>query len=318
MRFCPLEILLAALLLAACSQSKLAETPVQADKNQPPTIALVVKTLTNPFFIKMEQGARRAEAEFGFKLLVKSAAQETSIDQQIAIIENLISDRVQAIVVAPGSSTEMIPVLKKAQDKGILLVNIDNKLDSRAAQAAGLNNVPFISVNNEQGGYLSAKYVADQVTKPSQAIILEGIQDAENANLRKAGALRAFGENPNIKVVAMETAHWKIDEGYSVTKALFAKHPGVTIVFAANDMMALGAIQYLTEAKRGDVMVAGYDALDEALKVIREGKLEVTIDQQADLQGYIGCKTALSLLSGAKVDPLVMVDIRRISRADLK
>ena len=306
------------LVLSGCSPAKSSPTATPLKADHEATVALVVKTLTNPFFIKMEQGARRAEKEFGFKLLVKSAAQETSIDQQIAIIENLITERVTAIVIAPGSSTELIPVLKKARDKGIVLVNIDNQLDPTACQAAGLTDVPFISVDNEQGGYMSAKFVADQVKAPAKAIILEGIREAANATMRKNGALRAFQENPKIEVVAMDTAHWKIDEGYSVTKDLFAKYPATSIIFAANDMMALGAIQYLAEAKRGDVQVAGYDALDEAIKVIKQGKMAVTIDQQADAQGYIGCKTALELLAGKKVEPLVMVDIRLVTKQTLE
>lgn len=78
------------------------------------TIALVMKTLTNPFFIEMEKGARKAENEFGINLIVKTGAKETSIEQQIAIVEELINSKVDAIVIAPGSSTDLIPVLKKS------------------------------------------------------------------------------------------------------------------------------------------------------------------------------------------------------------
>ncbi|MCB0021873.1 MAG: substrate-binding domain-containing protein, partial [Caldilinea sp.] len=89
-----------------------------------------MKTLTNPFFIEMEKGARRAEQELGIELIVKTGAQETSIEQQIAIVDDFIARGVDAIVIAPGSSTELIPVLKKAQDAGIVVINIDNRLDA--------------------------------------------------------------------------------------------------------------------------------------------------------------------------------------------
>lgn len=118
-------------------------------------IALVMKTLTNPFFVEMERGARRAEKELGVPVCGKPGAQETSIDQQIAIVEE--SDKAEgviAIVIAPASSIDLIPVLKKAQDAGISLINIDNRLDRDVAKKVGLLDIPFIGVDNEKGAYL--------------------------------------------------------------------------------------------------------------------------------------------------------------------
>ncbi len=160
-------------LLASCSQAGESESPplIVEDGSQSATeptsesdateitIALVMKTLTNPFFIEMEKGARQAEAELGINLLVKTGAQETSVEQQITIIDNLIEEQVDEIVIAPADSTELLPVLKKAQDAGIVIINVDNQLDLEAAEQIGLVDVPYISVDNEQGAYLSAQYI---------------------------------------------------------------------------------------------------------------------------------------------------------------
>lgn len=275
---------------------------------QPYTIALVMKTLTNPFFVEMEKGARQAETDFGIDLVVKTAAQETSIEQQIEIVDELIREMVDAIVIAPGDSLELIPVLKKAQDAGIVVINIDNQLDREFSKKMGLVDVPFISVNNEQAAYLSAKYISDQITSPTEVAILEGIRSALNAEERKNGALRAFSENSNISVVAMETAHWKIDEGYEVTKQIFLSNPDIGALFCANDMMALGAINYLKESSRSDVLVAAYDALDEAKQAVREGTLQITIDQQAAYQGYLGVEYAVRTLSGENLPAETLID----------
>ncbi|HOE42287.1 MAG TPA: substrate-binding domain-containing protein, partial [Rhodoferax sp.] len=88
-----------------------------------PKIALVMKTLTNPFFLEVEKGARRAESALDIELVVKTAAQETSIEQQMLIIDDLIKARINAIVITPGDSQRLIPVLKKAAAAGIKLVN---------------------------------------------------------------------------------------------------------------------------------------------------------------------------------------------------
>ncbi|PSN20189.1 sugar ABC transporter substrate-binding protein [filamentous cyanobacterium CCP5] len=284
-------------------------TAVALDQAEMPTIALVMKTLTNPFFVDMEQGARQAEQELDIQLLVKTAAQETSIEQQISIIEDLIQTPVAAIVVAPGDSVQLIPVLKRAQDAGIEIINIDNRLNPERSQAIGLEPVPFISVDNKYGAYLAAKYVSDQVQSPTDAVILEGISTAQNAIDRKQGAIQAFSENANINLVASATANWKIDEAYTVIQTMFARHPDIGLIFAANDMMALGAIQYLTETGRDQVLVAGFDALKEAQEALRTGQLSVTIDQQAAQQGYLGVHYAYQALEGNELPAETKIDV---------
>jgi len=275
-----------------------------------PDIVLVMKTLTNPFFVEMERGARRAEAELGVNLSVRTAAQETSIEQQIEIVRRQIEAGVDAIVIAPGDSVELIPVLKQARDAGIQVINIDNRLDPELSARQGLRDVPFISVDNEQGAYLAARHISQRITTPTQVAILEGIRGAVNAEDRKNGALRAFAENPHGHVVARETANWKIDEGYEMTRELFARHPDLGALFAANDMMALGAIQYLRETGRdGEVLVAAFDALEEAMPALRTGSLAVTIDQQAAEQGYLGVQYAVRALAGEALPGETVIDV---------
>lgn len=276
-------------------------------------VALVMKTLTNPFFVEMEKGARRAENELGIELLVKTAAQETSIEQQIQIVDDLVSAKVDAIVIAPGDSQRLIPVLKKAAEAGIKLVNIDNRLDPEALKQAGLAPIPFISVDNEKAAYASAKFIAEGAKPGTQAAILEGIRSADNAHQRMEGAKRAFADNKAIKLIASESANWKIDEGYAVTKQIFTKNPKVNLLFAANDMMAFGALKYLAESKRSDVKVAAYDALAEAVAEVKAGRLAVTVDQQAAEQGFQGIALAVRLLKGETVPALMLIDTRLIT-----
>ena len=283
-----------------------------------PIIALVMKTLTNPFFIDMEKGARRAERELGVQLQVKTAAQETSIKQQIQIVEELIEATVSAIVIAPGDSMDLIPVLKKAQDAGIRIINIDNRLDPVYSARLGLGPIPFISVDNEQGAYKAVKVISERIDRPTQAVIIEGIRGAANAEARKQGALRAFAENPAIRVVASETANWKIDEGYQVAEKLFNAHPDISALFCANDMMALGVLKYLEVSGKSQVLVAGFDALEQAKAAIRDGKLVVSIDQQAAQQGYLGVQYAARALTGETLPAETLIDTALVTAETLK
>lgn len=312
-----LRFALAALLLLAvtsCDDSAPQTESENPETESRPTVALVMKTLTNPFFVEMEQGARRAQQEFGIDLIVRTAAQETSIEQQIAIVEDLRRRRVDAIVVAPGDSVKLIPSLAAAQADGIVIVNIDNRLHPRFSEESGLTGVPFISVDNEEGAFLSAKYLADTLTEPGTAAILEGIRTAANAEARRKGAVRAFENSPLVSNIVSETANWKIDEGYEVTNRLLEEHPKIRIIFAANDMMALGAARVLQERGRSDIMVAGFDALDEARAAITDGTLEATVDQQAGVQGYLGVRYALDILAGRTPPAETYVEVKLITR----
>lgn len=321
-----LPMIIAAIALVACGESsKPASFSVAPDtvaSTAAPSakvlkIALVMKTLTNPFFIEMEKGARRAEAELKVALQVRTAAQETSIEQQIQIVNDLIAAHVDAIVIAPGDSSSLIPVLQKAAAAGIKLVNIDNRLNPQALQQAGLAPLPFVSVDNEKAAYASARFIAEAAPPGTQAAILEGIRSADNAQQRMAGARRAFAENKAISLVASESANWKIDEGYAVTKKIFQANPQVTLLFAANDMMALGALKYLHESQRNAVKVAAYDALDEAVAAVKAGQLAVTVNQQAAEQGFQGVALAVRLLHGESVPDVMLIDTRLATRKSL-
>ncbi len=285
-------------------------------ESTPLRVALVMKTLTNPFFIAMEVGARRAATELGVELLVRTAAEETSIEQQIAIVGDMIDLKVDALVIAPGDSVQLLPVLKTAADRGITIINIDNRLDPTFARRLGLGDIPFVSVNNERGAYEAASYLTRTMTGPSKAAIIEGIRTAANAEARFEGARRAFAETAGVTLVAHESANWKIDEGYEVTAQIMRNHPDLALLYCANDMMALGAIRRLSEIGRRDVAVGGFDALTEAITAIQEGRMRVTVDQDAAGQGYLGVTYAVRHHAGEDVPAETLVPARLITAND--
>ena len=314
----PLRGLAAVLLLAGCKDEARDADATSGSPAAPIQVALVMKTLTNPFFVTMEKGARQAEKELGIELIVRTAAEETSIHQQIDIVDTLVREKkVDAIVIAPGDSVQLIPVLKTAQDRGIKVVNIDNRLDPDFSREHGLTDVPFVSVDNEHAAYLSASYLAGQLERPTEVAVLTGIESAANAQARERGARRAFDDNPMTELVAVESADWKVDKAYQVIQGVFDRHPRIGAVFCANDMMAIGVLRYLEETGRSDVKVASFDAIAEAKQAVLDGRLTVTIDQLPESQGYKGVAMAVEMVRGATPPPEVMVEARVVDRAAL-
>jgi ribose transport system substrate-binding protein len=181
-----------------------------------------------------------------------------------------------------------------------------------------MSPIPFISVDNDAGAYKAGKFLAQGVTSPTEAAILEGIRSANNAQQRTEGARRALLENKQVKLVASETANWKIDEAYEVCKSIFAKHPNIKLLFAGNDMMAIGAVKYLQESRRSDVKVVGYDALAEAIGEIKAGRMTATVDQQAAERGYQGIALANRLITGGQVPAIITIDTRLVTAVNLK
>ncbi|MGB0681420.1 MAG: substrate-binding domain-containing protein [Magnetovibrionaceae bacterium] len=273
-------------------------------------VGLVIKTLENPFFQSLETGARKAEQDLGVQLVVRASTTETAVDQQKTIVRELVEEEsVDAIVIAPSDSVELVASVKWALAAGVTVVNVDNRLDPGEVNRQRLPQVPFVSVDNRLGAYLAAQYLAEQAPEGSKAVILEGIRSARNAQARLAGARAAFAESDRVTLVASETANWGFDAAVDVARDLLARHGDLGVIFASNDMMALGVLHHLKTLGRTDILVGGFDALAEAREAIREGNLRVTVDQQAERQGYLGVARAVEVLRGRTVPAETFIDV---------
>ncbi|WP_428263000.1 substrate-binding domain-containing protein [Haliangium sp.] len=284
----------------------------------PQTVALVVKTRTNPFFEAMERGAREAADARSLEFVIKAATRESAAEQQRVIVDQLIDDDVAAIVIAPLDTAALLPALAHAQRAGIVLINVDDRLDAALLHDAGVAPIPFVGVDNVEGAYRGATYLA--ANHPSRrrrartkAAIIEGIPATANSRQRKRGAERAFAEHRHIELVAIEIGNWRIDDGHAATQRLLRAHADLGIIYCANDMMALGAVRALAEAGNDKVLVGGYDGIDEARAAVRAGTLAVTVDQQAAIQGRRGVELAAAALADAAVPSETFVEVALIT-----
>ncbi len=267
-----------------------------------PTVALVVKTLNNPFFIDMERGAREVADSLGIELVVQAPEREIDPERQMQIIENLIQRRVDLLAVVPNGSREIVPVIVKANGAGIPVIIVDTRLDSATLARAGGRIVAFIGSDNVDGGRLAGRFVADRLGGAGRVAVIEGIPGHETGDSRLRGFREAVAERPGITIVASQTANWERDQAFNVMQNILEAHPDVQAVFAANDIMALGAVEAIGAASRtDDVIVVGFDAQDDAVTAMREGRMAASIAQHPREMGRRAMLTAHEILRGQTV-----------------
>jgi ribose transport system substrate-binding protein len=191
------------------------------------------------------------------ELEVQAPAQETDKERQFAMVQDITAKGVDAILIAPADSKGIVPALKQAADKEILVINLDNRVDTDAASAAGLALGAYVGADNEEGGRLAGQAMVEKLSAGKVAV-LEGIRGVDNAESRKRGFAEAV--QGKLDVAASDTAEWDTQKAYAKFQSMMAAQPELAGLFCANDKMALGALKAISEAgKKGKITVIGYD-----------------------------------------------------------
>lgn len=300
------SFLAAALLLAAgCNNQTTApapEAPTQTGTEKP-KIALVMKSLANEFFKTMEEGAKNHQQANSdkYELIANGIKDEQDVSKQQQLVEQMIAQKVSAIVIAPADSKALVPICKKATEAGIVVVNIDNRFDAEVVKEKQLT-APFVGPDNRKGAQLAGAFLAKKLKAGDKVGILEGAPTAFNAQQRKAGfedALKAGG----LVVADSQSANWETDQASKLAAAMLTAHPELKALLCANDSMALGAVAAVKAAgKAGQVQIVGFDNIGAVQELLKSGTVLCTVDQHGDQLAVFGIEYALEML-GKKATP---------------
>ncbi len=283
-----------------------------------PTVALVMKTLNNPFFIDMQKGAEEAAKRLGSNLLVQAPEREVDVEKQMQIIENLIQRKIDAICVSPSGSREIVPAIVKANEAGIPVLVVDTRVDETALEEANGHVATFIGSDNVEGGRIAGKYIVNELGGRGKVAILEGIPGHETADARLKGFHQAVDNEPGIEIIASQTANWERDQGFNVFQNILQAHPDIEALFACNDMMALGALEAIAAAgKTGEVIVVGFDAVEDARQAIQRGEMAGSVAQFPYEMGRLAVEKAVELINGKQIPDFIPTKIELITRNKL-
>lgn len=280
-------------------------------------IAFVVPTLENPFFVDMTNSAKAKAATMeNVEVIIQAPQKVEDALGQNQMIENLITQKVDAICMVPTNSESIIPVIKKANAANIPVINIDNKVNMKLADTVGAVISSYIGSDNFDGGKLAGQYIIEKLGGKGQVAILEGVSGNDAAIKRKAGFLEALKSAPGITVVSSQVANWNREQAFTIFQNVLKSNPGLNAVFACNDEMALGAYAALEQAKipKSKMVIVGFDAVKEAVDAVNSGKIDATIAQQPALMGEQGLQLALDALAKKSINKNNSTELKVIKK----
>ena len=289
--------------LTACNRDSGGNNAAGDSANKSITFAL--STQANSFMVKMREGAQKKADELGLTINFQDASDDSAT--QANQLANAAATGAGAVIVNPTDSDAMAPAVKQLTDAKIPVVAVD-----RAVNNAEVSS--YIASDNVGGGKQAAKALSEAIHGEGEILVLQGKTGSSASRERGQGFDEGLKDSPNIKVVAKQTAEFERVKGLDVTTNLLQAHPNVKAIFAENDEMALGAIEALGEKAGKDVIVVGFDGVEDALKAIKEGTMYASIAQQPADMAAQAVVEASKLLKGEAATKEMQVDVVTVTK----
>ncbi|MFB9135809.1 ribose ABC transporter substrate-binding protein RbsB [Vibrio olivae] len=266
------------------------------------TMAIVLSTLNNPFFVTMKDGAEAKAKELGYNLIVLDSQNDPS--KELSNVEDLTVRGVKAILINPTDTDAVSNAIRMANRAGIPVLTLD-----RGARRGEV--VSHIASDNVIGGEMAGHFIMEKVGEKAKVIQLEGIAGTSAARERGEGFMNAVSSS-EMTLLASQPADFDRTKGLNVMENLLAANPDAQAVFAQNDEMALGALRAVQAAGK-DITIVGFDGTKDGIAAVKRGKLAATIAQQPDLIGALGVETADKVLKGESVEEYIPVPLKVVT-----
>lgn len=298
--------------LAGCGNSTTTESGTENSSGEGVQVAVILKTLSNPYWATMKEGIEKeAEAE-GIKVDIFAVQSEDDIQGQLKLFEDCLSKNYKAIGFAPISPVNLIPAISEAYKKGIYMVNIDEKVDMNEMKNAGANILSFVTTDNVKVGEKAATFIIDKLgADGGEVAIIEGKAGAASGEDRKKGATGVFEANSAIKLVASQPADWDRIKALDTATNIMQAHPDIKAFYCCNDTMALGVFEAVQNAKK-DILVVGTDGVPEAVQSVKDGNLAATVAQDPAKMGATSLKILTDAIKNKTALPEVGADVETI------
>ena len=273
------------------------------------TIAVFTKNSTNPayeaFRIAADQIARSTEA----RVLHFVPKQPDNVDEQKAMVEQVLKDRPDAVIFIPVDDVAMVDSVKKLNDAKIPVVLVSNPLPG--------SFVTYVGADDFEIGYREARYLFEHLGAKGKIVVIEGTPAAPTNRERVRGYQRAFAEFPGIEVLGSGIGNYQQPVAKRVMAKFLSEHPQIDAVLSANDGMALGALEALKDAKRTSVVI-GINGILPAVKQIETGAILASVDFNMFKIGCVATRAAVRHLKREPLPEKVILPAEIIDKTNYK
>ncbi|KPH78223.1 ribose ABC transporter substrate-binding protein RbsB [Oceanobacillus sp. FSL K6-0118] len=282
--------------LTACSmESPFVKDGLGEDENV--KIGLSISTLNNPFFVSLRDAIVADAEEKGYEIIVVNAQDDAATE--ISGIEDLIQQNVDVLLINPTDSAAVSSAVQSANNAGIPVITIDRSADNGEVET-------LITSDNVAGGEMAADFILEQLGEGAKVAEIQGIAGASATRERGEGFHHIADKQ--LDIVASQPADFDRTKGLTVMENTLQGKGDIQAVFAHNDEMALGALEAIKAAGK-DIVVIGFDGVEDALASVQAGELTATIAQQPDLMGQEAVSTVEKVLNGEELEEVIKVPL---------
>ncbi|NUQ70929.1 MAG: ABC transporter substrate-binding protein [Chthonomonadales bacterium] len=301
-----LLLILSAALLAGCAD----KAPEAAE----PVIAVIPKGTSQSFWLAVKAGAEAAGKQLGVRIHWEGPTEETDIDGQIRVVQNAITRKVKAIVLAACDAKSLVRYVEDAQKQGIPVVTIDSGITPDVSAA-------FLATDNVRGGRAAAEALAAAIGGKGKVGLLPFVKGAGSSDDREKGFRDGIAGVKGIQLGdRVLYSNSDVSVGLDKTKSMLTATPDLAGIFAANQGGAEGAIQAIRQMNKvGAVKLVCYDASDAEIQALKDGVVDALIVQNPYRMGFEGVQTAMKAANGEKIDPRVIdTGVTKVTRDNLE
>ncbi len=297
--FCRRAVLFSVALLLCATGFALAA----AQGESRPRIAVLLRAVGNPYWAMVERGVRDAGRDLNVDLQVQGVESDTATETQLTAAEAMLVRKPQALIVSAATPVNLLPALRRAAAENVKIVNLDGGFDLALMQRESIPVAFSIASDNYRAGTQAANYLA-QKRAGGKVLIIEG----QPGSLPGMGRVQGFRETLKksgkpFQIIASLPGNWDRMKGSEITADVLTAHPDLAVIYAVNDLMALGAVESVYTAGKGSqVFVIGLDGIGDAVQAIHAGRLQASVAQIPYRLGYDSVAQTVKLLRGEAVE----------------
>ena len=272
--------------------------------------------MTEPFFVAVKRQLDAEARRLGVTVSVEDGQSNSA--KQTADIEAAIAGGAQGIILAPNDVNALAPGVEDVIKAGIPIVTLDRRVDNTSVK------VPHVGADNVAGGRIMAQWVIDSFPNGARILLITGQSGSSPSIDRTRGVKETLGAaGAKYQIVAEQAGTWKRELGLTVTQNVLTSLGGEVLqaIVAESDDMALGALEALRSSGVSGVKVIGFDAIPEALKLVRSGEMAATVEQSPASQAQTALRQLVARIrdqtpiSGANIAP-VLITQSNINQAE--